>query len=82
MASLGSKIFLAGSCALTGGTIWMVHKSQVDDRAALRQGIVRDLERQEKKKVANLHKLQEQQEIEKSLRRRQNEEAKETASQS
>ena len=37
MASLGSKIFLAGSCALTGGTIWMVHKSQVDDRAALRQ---------------------------------------------
>jgi len=60
----------------------MVHKSQVDDRAALRQGIVRDLERQEKKKVANLHKLQEQQEIEKSYRRRQSEEAKETASQS
>jgi len=82
MASLGSKIFLVGSCALTGGTIWMVHKSQVDDRAALRQGIVRDLERQEKKKVANLHKLQEQQEIEKSYRRRQSEEAKETASQS
>jgi len=60
----------------------MVHKSQVDDRAALQQGIVRDLERQEKKKVANLHKLQEQQEIEKSYRRRQSEEAKETASQS
>jgi len=60
----------------------MVHKSQVDDRAALRQGIVRDLERQEKKKVANLHKLQEQQEIEKSYRRRQSEEAKEAASQS
>lgn len=82
MASLGSKIFLVGSCALTGGIIWMVHKSQVDDRAALRQGIVRDLERQEKKKVANLHKLQEQQEIEKSYRRRQREEAKEAASQS
>jgi len=70
MASLGSKLFLAASIAITGGIVYMVHKSQVDDRAKLHQGIVKDLERQQMKKIENLKRLQDQQDLEKIYRQK------------
>ena len=69
MPSLGSKLFLIGSIIVTGGTIYFVHFSQSEDRNRLHQGIVRDLERQQKKKE-NLQRLQDQQELEKAYRNR------------
>jgi len=67
MASYTSKLFLLASFAATGGIIYFVHKSQSDDRAALHQGIVRDLERQHMRKIENLKRLQE---LEAAYRRR------------
>ena len=70
MASLGSKLFLVASIAVTGGIVYFVHKSQVDDRTRLHQGIVKDLERQQMKKIENLKRLQDQQDLEKMYRQR------------
>lgn len=70
MASLGSKLFLVGSIVATGGIIYFVHLSQVEDRSRLHQGIVRDLERQQKKKIENLQRLNDQQELERAYRKR------------
>jgi len=71
MASFGSKLFLLASFAASGGIVYFVHKSQRDDRAALHQGIVRDLDRQQQKKIQNLKRLQDQQELEAAYRRRE-----------
>lgn len=69
MASLSSKIFFAACCVASSGIVYFVHKSQVDDRSALKQGIVRDLERQQMKKIENLKRLQDQQELEAAYKR-------------
>jgi hypothetical protein len=47
--SLASKLTLAGACAFTGTMVWWVHKNQDEERSALREGVARDLERQERK---------------------------------
>jgi len=69
MASLQSKIFFGACCVVSAGIVYFVHKSQIDDRAALKQGIVRDLERQQMKKIENLKKLTDQRELEAAYRR-------------
>ncbi|KAH8084768.1 hypothetical protein HD553DRAFT_35174 [Filobasidium floriforme] len=40
--SRASKIFFAGSCALTAGTIWAVHHIQVTEQANMYQGVIKD----------------------------------------
>jgi len=61
--STASKITLLATSVGTLAIIWTVHNRQVEDRAQLHQGIVRDIERQEKKKIENQHKLVQQQEL-------------------
>lgn len=68
--SRASKVTLTLSCALTASVIGYVHLRQVEDREKLHRGIIRDEERQMSKKMDNLYRLQQQQEIEKSYRER------------
>jgi len=69
MPSIASKVTLLVTTIGSLGIIWAVHSKQVEDRAQLHQGIIRDIERQEKKKVQNHHRLVEQQELTKLYRK-------------
>ncbi|XP_067900696.1 protein PET117 homolog, mitochondrial [Heterodontus francisci] len=64
--STGSKVVLGVSVALTAGTVAGVHLKQQLDRERLREGVFRDLERQERKKE-NLRILEEQISLTKKL---------------
>lgn len=77
MPSIASKVTLLVTTIGSLGIIWAVHSKQVEDRAQLHQGIIRDIERQEKKKVQNQHRLVEQQELTKLYRKAEKEDAAE-----
>jgi len=70
--STASKVTLGATVVATLGIVWTVHKSQVDDRARLHEGIVRDEERQAKKKE-NKEALIAQQRLEERIRRSEKE---------
>jgi len=67
--STASKVTLLLTSVGALGIIWGVHNEQVEDRAKLHLGIIRDLERQEKKKIENQHNLVQQQELAKLYRK-------------
>ena len=71
--STASKVTLGATVVATLGIVWTVHKSQGDDRAKLHEGIVRDEERQAKKKE-NREALIAQQRLEDRIRRSEKEE--------
>lgn len=79
MPSIASKVTLLGSIIATGGIIFYVHKSQVDDRSRLHRGIELDLERQAGRRSANIKKLQDQQSLTKSYRKQLKEEDTKTS---
>jgi len=66
--STASKITFATTVAATVGIIYAVHNSQIEDRAKLRQGIVRDIERIQRK-TENVVRLQQQEELTKNFQR-------------
>jgi len=70
--STASKVTLGATVVATLGIVWTVHKSQVEDRARLHEGIVRDEERQAKKKE-NREALIAQQRLEDRIRRSEKE---------
>jgi len=70
--STASKVTLGATVVATLGIVWTVHKSQVEDRARLHEGIVRDEERQAKKKE-NKEALIAQQRLEERIRRSEKE---------
>ncbi|XP_013770247.1 protein PET117 homolog, mitochondrial [Pundamilia nyererei] len=69
-----SKVVLGVSVVLTVSTVAAVHLKQAWDRERLREGVVRDLERLERRKE-NLRMLEEQrlltQQLEEERRRRE-----------
>ena len=67
--SLTSKITLGSACLLSVGTISYVHYKQNSDREKLHEGVIRDIERQQKKKAENLYFLQKQIDLTKQLRK-------------
>jgi len=69
MPSTASKVTLLVTTVGSLGIIWAVHNKQVEDRAQLHQGIIKDIERQEKKKIENQYKLVQQQELTKLYRK-------------
>jgi len=71
--STASKVTLVLTTLGSIGIIYSVHKNQVEDRAKLHDGIVRDLERQAKKKVVNQQLLVQQQELTKLYRKAEEE---------
>jgi len=72
--STASKVTLALTTLGSLAIIYTVHKNQVEDRAKLHDGIVRDLERQAKKKTVNHQLLVQQQELTKLYRKAEEEE--------
>ncbi|CAG0897665.1 unnamed protein product [Cyprideis torosa] len=63
-----SKVVLLIAAGTSLGIVAFVHYKQAEDRHRLKQGIVRDIERQEKKKRENLERLREQEVITKIYR--------------
>lgn len=69
MTSLGSKIALAAAFTFAVSITALVHQMQNADRQRLRQGVERDLERQERKR-RNMEELKEQIKLQKQLEER------------
>ncbi|XP_065338234.1 protein PET117 homolog, mitochondrial [Cloeon dipterum] len=67
--SATAKLTLALSIAVTGGTMFYVHYKQSYDRDKLHEGVLRDIERQQRRKVENLYTLQKQIDLTKELRK-------------
>ncbi|GLV32851.1 uncharacterized protein CBL_00442 [Carabus blaptoides fortunei] len=65
--SLTSKLVLGAACAFSCGIIGYVHFKQKIDREKLHEGVIRDLERQQKRKTENIYVLQQQIELTKQL---------------
>jgi len=73
--STASKVTLVGACISSLGIISFVHWSQQDDRKRLRQGVIKDIERQERKRQ-NLEELREQQRLQQYFESKENEQKK------
>uniref|UniRef100_A0A1L8DZZ6 Protein pet117 log mitochondrial n=1 Tax=Nyssomyia neivai TaxID=330878 RepID=A0A1L8DZZ6_9DIPT len=67
--SMLAKTTLGLSCAVSLGIIGYVHYKQKDDRAKLHEGVLRDIERQQMRKLENTYRLQEQIELTRQLRK-------------
>lgn len=66
MISRGAKVALGGAFCFATAVIFLVHQMQNIDRKRLKEGVIRDLERQEKKR-RNVEELKEQIELTKKL---------------
>ncbi|XP_077292837.1 protein PET117 homolog, mitochondrial [Arctopsyche grandis] len=66
--SLASRITLYSACAFSAAIIGFVHYKQYSDREKLHEGVVKDVERQQRRKIENLYMLQQQAELTKQLR--------------
>ena len=66
MISQGAKVALGGALCFASAVILLVHQMQSTDRKRLREGVLRDLERQERKR-RNIEELQQQIELTKKL---------------
>ncbi|KAL9951684.1 hypothetical protein ACROYT_G044403 [Oculina patagonica] len=66
MISRGAKVALGGAFCFASAIIVMVHQMQNADRKRLKEGVIRDLERQERKR-RNTEELKEQIELTKKL---------------
>ncbi|CAB0034200.1 unnamed protein product [Trichogramma brassicae] len=67
--SMTSKTFLALCTAVSGGIIIYVHYKQESDRENLHLGVIKDLERQRRRKIENIYILEQQSELTKQLRK-------------
>jgi len=66
--SLASKLTLAASACVAVAIVGYVHMRQKEDQAKLREGVIRDVERQHMRQTQNLMRLQEQVELTKRIR--------------
>ena len=66
MISRGAKVALGGAFCFASAIIVLVHQMQNADRKRLKEGVIRDLERQERKR-RNIEELKEQIELTKKL---------------
>ncbi|XP_072753845.1 cytochrome c oxidase assembly factor-like [Anoplolepis gracilipes] len=67
--STASKVTLGLCCTASVGIIGYVHFKQAYDREQLHLGLLRDIERRERRKAENVYILQQQAELAKELRR-------------
>uniref|UniRef100_A0A1Q3FGR5 Protein pet117 log mitochondrial n=1 Tax=Culex tarsalis TaxID=7177 RepID=A0A1Q3FGR5_CULTA len=66
--SATSKVVFLGACAVSVGTIGYVHFRQISDRAKLHEGVIRDIQRQQQRKIENIYNLQQQNELTRQLK--------------
>ncbi|XP_069671456.1 protein PET117 homolog, mitochondrial isoform X2 [Periplaneta americana] len=69
--SLVSKAAFATATVVSVGIISYVHYKQHLDRQRLHDGVIRDVERQQKRRTENLYLLQQQIDLAKQLRKRE-----------
>ncbi|CAD0198242.1 unnamed protein product [Chrysodeixis includens] len=69
MSSHTSKLVLALSCSVTLGIVAYVHIKQQTDRDKMHEGVVKDVERQQRRKIENLYILEKQNELTKKLKK-------------
>ncbi|EGI60402.1 PREDICTED: protein PET117 homolog, mitochondrial [Acromyrmex echinatior] len=69
--SNASKITFGLCCMTSVGIIGYVHYKQSYDRQQLHLGVIRDIERRERRKAENVYILQQQAELAKKLRRQE-----------
>ncbi|XP_019870380.1 protein PET117 homolog, mitochondrial [Aethina tumida] len=72
MSSL-AKAVLGGACAFSLGIIGYVHYRQFYDRQQMHEGVLRDIERRQKRKAENLYNLQKQIDFTKEIKRNREE---------
>ncbi|EDW03989.1 protein PET117 homolog, mitochondrial [Drosophila grimshawi] len=66
--SLASKVTLGLAIGVSSAIIGYVHYKQSDDRFKLHQGVLRDVEQQQRRKHENRYTLQQQIDITKQLK--------------
>ncbi|XP_038210700.1 protein PET117 homolog, mitochondrial [Zerene cesonia] len=64
-----SKIVLSLTCIVTTGIVGYVHIKQQSDREKMHEGVIRDTERQQRRKIENLYILEKQNELTKQLKK-------------
>lgn len=69
MSSHISKLALMLSCSVTVGIVAYVHIKQQADREKMHEGVVKDIERQQRRKIENLYILEKQNELTKKLKK-------------
>ncbi|KAH9629023.1 hypothetical protein HF086_007508 [Spodoptera exigua] len=69
MSSRTSKLVLLLSCSVTLGIVSYVHIKQQADRERMHEGVVKDVERQQRRKIENLYILEKQNELTKKLKK-------------
>ncbi|KDR13972.1 hypothetical protein L798_11930 [Zootermopsis nevadensis] len=78
--SYTSKIALGAAITVSVGTISYVHYKQHLDRNRLHDGVIRDVERQQRRKTENIYLLQQQIELTKQLKKSEDAQLKTTES--
>ncbi|CAH4017883.1 unnamed protein product [Pieris brassicae] len=68
MSSTASKLVLGVSCIISTGIVAYVHVKQQIDRERMHDGVIRDTERQQRRKIENLYILEKQKELTKQLK--------------
>ncbi|KAL9925282.1 protein PET117 homolog, mitochondrial [Glossina fuscipes] len=71
--SLTSKLTLTVSIITTACIIGYVHLKQATDQENLHEGVLRDIERQQRRKLENTYTLQKQIDLTKQLKRAERE---------
>ncbi|KAF9809344.1 hypothetical protein SFRURICE_007275 [Spodoptera frugiperda] len=69
MSSGTSKLVLLLSCSVTLGIVSYVHIKQQADRERMHEGVIKDVERQQRRKIENLYILEKQNELTKKLKK-------------
>nr|CAH0111878.1 unnamed protein product [Daphnia galeata] len=69
--SLIAKLTLGSSIILSAGIVYYVHYKQNLDRTSLHEGVLRDIERQKRRRAENLYMLQQQIDLSKELKKNQ-----------
>ncbi|KAF7410480.1 hypothetical protein HZH68_004861 [Vespula germanica] len=64
-----AKLTFATCCLISVGIIGYVHYKQQYDRELLHEGVLRDIERQQRRKIENIYNLQQQIELTRELRK-------------
>ncbi|XP_030383894.1 uncharacterized protein LOC115631319 [Scaptodrosophila lebanonensis] len=66
--SLPSKITLGAAVVISSAIIGYVHYKQSEDRLKLHEGVLRDIEQQQRRKNENIYTLQQQSDMAKQLK--------------
>ena len=67
--SAPAKLTLIVACAVSAGIIGYVHFKQTTDRQKLHEGVLKDIERQQRRKLENTYVLQQQIDLTKKLKK-------------